>query len=336
VKRSRRAKLSFLGVTLLAILFGVVGPISIARKPGPAPVLPNTQGQFSLDLKVIGSMQHDVVYAVEQRARPAYRIFAFDPMTGIDTTVFSVPEDAVIYGIALSPDRATLAVSYSPDFRNYGSGISLLDLQTKRLREVTRAVPGLFEVNLEWSNDAKSVYSTHVDQSTPIQRLSIAQTLIAEGTTNILVRNAVNPRVSNNKLYYLPVDETGARRYIQTSDGQEVVSVGDGTFELTYLLRGANDEALQVAVISESSETSLSVGTPARAHGSHEVPVTWWRVSISGSSKAAPLGLSPAIVYDAASRNGPIVYATQEGLSIADGSKQVALVASRAIRLVAA
>jgi hypothetical protein len=336
--RSRRAKLAVLGVSLVATFIGVVGPISLSRNnSGPPPVLPNTQGQFSLDMKVVGTVQHDVVYAVEQRARPAYRIFAFDPATGIDTTVFSVPQDAIIYGIALSPDRSTLAVSYSADFHIYGSGISLLDLTTNKLREITPPVPGIFEVNLEWSNDAASVYSTHVDQRTPIQQLAIAQTTIVDRTTTILVKNAVNPRFANNNLYYLPVDETGARRSIQNTASDEVVSVGDGTFDLGHLLRGANEGSLHVTVIKPNSGTSVTVGTPARAHGNHDVPSTWWHVSTSKvGQRSGPLGLDPTIVYDAASRDGLIVYATQEGLSIAEGSKRTALLASRAIRLVAA
>lgn len=146
-------------------------------------------------------MKHDVVYAVEQRARPAYRIFAFDPSSGIDTTVFTVPKDAIVYGIALSPDRNTLAVSYSPDFHINGSGLSLLKLKTHNLTELTPATTGKFEVNLEWSSDATSVYSTQVDQRTPVEQLDIARTSVRDGTVKIVARNGVNPTFSQNELY---------------------------------------------------------------------------------------------------------------------------------------
>jgi hypothetical protein len=79
------------------------------------PVLPDTTHAFSLDLEVIANMDHEVVYAAEQRSGSAYRMFSFDPATGAVETVFTVPKDAVIYGIALRPDRTSLAVANSPD-----------------------------------------------------------------------------------------------------------------------------------------------------------------------------------------------------------------------------
>jgi hypothetical protein len=332
--RGRRTRLALLGVALGVAFFTLVGPISFGRKSATTPVLPNTQKQFSLDLKIIGKVKHDVVYAVEQRAFPAYRIFAFDPATGRDTTVFPVPKNAIVFGISLSPDRSTLAVSYSSDFHVYGSGLSLLDLESKKFTEITPATPGLFDVNLEWSSDSKSVYSTRVDQRTPIEQLDIWRTSVVDGTSSMVIRNGVNPRFHRGTLYFLDVDSSRARRSIRALDGP-TISVGTGALDLDHLLKGSDDETLRVGVL-ESTSASITVGTPASAHGNHDVASTFWNVAVSGASNAAPVGLNSTIVYDAASRGASIVYATQEGLSIAMGSTQTDLIASRAIRLVAA
>jgi hypothetical protein len=334
--RSRRARLALTGVTTLVVFFTVVGPISFSNKNGSPPVLPDTEQQFFLNLQVVGSMQHDVIYAVEQRARPKYRIFAFDPKTGVDTTVFAVPKDAIVYGIALSPDRSTMAVSYSPDFHINGSGLSLLNLKTQKLSEITPATTGVFDVGLEWSSDASAVYSTHVDQSEPVEKLDIARTSIADRSVDIVIRNGAGPRFVGKTLYYLEVDSSHARRAIRRQSDASVIAVGDGSFDLDYLLRGADNATLRVGAISPKPQTSVTVGTPASAHGNHDVPSTWWSVGISGTTSANSIGLDPAIVYDAASRNASIVYATQEGLSIAVGTTKTDLIASRAIRLVAA
>jgi hypothetical protein len=204
--RRRGTRLALLGVALGVAFLTFVGPISFLGKSSPAPVLPNTQKQFSLDLKVIGTLKHDVVYAVEQRAWPAYRIFAFDPVTGRDTTVFPVPKNAIVFGISLSPDRSTLAVSYSPDFHVYGSGLSLLDLKSKKFTEVTPAAPGVFDVNLEWSDDSKLIYSTRVDQRAPIEQLDIWRTSpVVGGSSELVMANAVNPRFSKGTCITLPL-----------------------------------------------------------------------------------------------------------------------------------
>jgi hypothetical protein len=56
----------------VAVAFAVWS-IGFAGGDGPVPVLPDTDTQFSLDLEVVATLDHPVVYVVEQRARPAYR-----------------------------------------------------------------------------------------------------------------------------------------------------------------------------------------------------------------------------------------------------------------------
>ncbi len=334
--RGRRLRLTVLGLSVVVAFFTVVGPISFWNRSAPPAVLPDTQTQFSLDLKVVGTMTHDVVYAVEQRARPKYRIFAFDPTTGTDTTVFTVPTNGIVYSIALSPDRKTLAVSHSPDFHIGGSRLSLLDTSTKQLTELTTATTGLFDVDLEWAPDGESIYSTRVDQRAAIERLDVASTNATNGTVKTVAENAVDPAFSGGQLYYLEVDETRARRTIRALSSAESISVSEQPVDLDHLLGGPDGSKLRVGVITPKPTRSVTLGTPAGAHGNHDVPSTWWQITTDPQPSSAPLGIDPTIVYDATSRNDSVVYATKEGLSIAVGATRTDLIASRAIRLVAA
>lgn len=81
-------------------------------------------------------------------------------------------------------------------------------------------------------------------------------------------------------------------------------------------------------------EGLLSLGSPASAHGNHNVQSSWW--SIEQQADAVELwNLEPIVVYDAvASDSGAIIYATLEGLSIGD-EERIDLVSSRSIRFVA-
>jgi hypothetical protein len=73
---------------------------------------------------------------------------------------------------------------------------------------------------------------------------------------------------------------------------------------------------------------------PAQAHGSHKVESTWWELPADGTPSATTI--DHTIVYDATATASSIVEANCEGLSIVIDSKRVNLIASRAIRLVAA
>ena len=331
---SRRSRLAILGVAFGVVFLVFVGPISFSGNNKTIPVVPAVKKEFSLDLEVLGTTNHDLVYVVEQRASPKYRVFAFNPATGVAKTIFAVPKGALVYGISLSPDRKTLAVSYSPDFHTNGSGISLLNLEKGTLAELTPVAPEIFNIDLEWSSDGSTIYSTHVDQTSGTQQIDIAQTSVADKAKRIVIRNGMNPRFQLDKLYYLDVDKQIARHAIRIEGKTLAIAVGDGNNDLDHLLKGSNDSTLRVAVIAPSPQPSVTVGTPASAHGNHDVPSAWWDVSASNND-AAPIGLDPIIVYDAATRGPSIVYATVEGLSIATGTTKVDLIASRAIRFVA-
>ncbi len=330
--RIRRVLQLALAVCILAAVF------ALTRIPGTGDrqVLPDESTQFSLDHTVIGSAPIDPVYVVEQRARPGYRIFSFDPKTGSDTTIFTVPDGAIIYGISLSPDKETMAVSYTPDFEADGGGLWLLDMKTLELTETSAAKPGVFLTEPEFAADGRSVFVTHVDRTEDDEQLAIAEVELDDGTTTIVTNEGITPAVANEKLYYLEVDTESARRSIGVRDrdgNTSSIDVDDGNRDLDHLVATSERHPIHVAVLESDSEPSISFGAPADAHGNHNVRSTWWTLS-SSIDAASATNIDPIIIYDATTTtDGTVVYATLEGLAVADGER-LDLIASRAIRFV--
>ncbi len=332
----------------LAMLIGVgVWSIGFAGDGDVAPILPDTDEQFSLDLSVIDTTDHPLIYAVEQRARPAYRIFSFDPNTGADETVYTVPEDAIIFGIALDDEQATLAVTYSPDFALNGSGLALLDLDTGELSTVLPVETDVYFTDPVWSDDSTSVFATRVDRRGEGEELDVARIDVngsTPGAVDIVITDAINPVDTGDGIAHLAVDADGARRSVRSTGsepgGSALVS---GELDLDHLVID-DDGELWVAALDETDEPAavagLVFGQSASAHGNHDRPSTWWDLD-STSDVPTPSSAEPIIVYDAVIGDEAIVAATNEGVSIIHlrhGSDQqrLDLIASRAIRFVAA
>lgn len=321
--------------------------VALADDDSPPPVLPDVDEQFSLDLEVIDSTDDSLVYVVEQRARPAYRIFSFDPSNGDVETVFTVPADAIVYGIALSSDRETLAISYSPDYEIDGSGISTVDLTgdlpvgPDEFVEIIEPQTDRYLVDLAWDeNDA--ILATLVDRRPADDQLSVVAVDTADRSIQQIALDAVDPTPLGGATYFLEVDDELARRTIGAVDGNGVrtsFASLERDMDLDQLV--AVGGSLRVAAV-EVDSGGLTFGTTAKAHGNHDVPSAWWAVTIDEAASGAawiPTRLDQTIVYDAASTANGFVYATREGLSFvgeATSGDKVDVIASRALRFVAA
>lgn len=171
----RRQRLRWAIRALQVALAGTVAVgvwlIGFAPDGATPEVLPDTTEQFSLDLEVVASTEAPVVYIVEQRARPAYRIFAFDSSTGDDETIFTVPEDAIICGIDLDATGTTLAVTYSPDHTLDGSGLWTLDIADGTFTEISPVETGIYLTDPEWTDDGTAVLATRVNRTTENESL---------------------------------------------------------------------------------------------------------------------------------------------------------------------
>ncbi|MGL5809943.1 MAG: hypothetical protein ACRCYQ_08365, partial [Nocardioides sp.] len=286
---------------LICILAAPIGLGIRYQLDDTVPVLPDTETAFSLDLEVLTVMDHDVVYAVEQRARPGYRILSLDPATGAVETVFTVPEDAIVYGIALRPDRKSLAVAYSPDFHIGGSGLWTLDLATKKMSEVIPATTDVYLTDPAWTADGHDLLATRVDRTRADEHLDIAKVGVADGAIEVILDDAIEPTLLDDALYYLRVDQDRARRSVgvlNAAGDTRVIEVGDGKFDLDHLQAGAEAGSLRVAVLETEDGSGLALGQVANAHGNHDIPSTWWDIAISGTA-ASPTELEPAVVFDA-------------------------------------
>ena len=337
--RVRRRLIRVLQVALFGCVALAVWLIGFSGDDGPAPVLPDTATQFSLDLEVVASTDHDVVYVVEQRARPNYRIFSFDPSSSDAETIFVVPEDAIIYGLALSPDRETLAVGYTSDFKTGGNGLWTLDIDSLEFVEVVSPVEDIFLTDLEWAADGESVLATHVDRTGEVEVLSIAEVAVDTGTITTLVADGITPAVVGDDLYYLLVGEDSARRSVGMLDANGVTSVvafEGSDLDLDHLVAGGETGEVFVIVLDVPDAAGVTVGDAAEAHGNHDVPGTWWDTA-PGTAEPVMQAYDPIIVYSATMTDDALVYATLTGLSVArlDGEERLTLIESRAIRFVA-
>lgn len=326
-QRVRRRRM--LQVLFAAVVVAVGVTISVGGAD-PAPVLPDTATQFSLDMEVIGEADVPLVYVVEQRARPAYRIFSFDPVTGEDTTVFTVPEDAIIHGIAKHPTDEVIAVAYAEDYRLNGNGMALLDLTSGELEIVTAGEEDVYLVDVSWREDGSGLLATQVDRRGADEQLSVVA-IGLDGPVSTLATDGVGPVELDGVVQYLRMDVDGARRSIAAVGVTDATEVGDGTLDLDHLLGGDTPGTFVVSSI-DSQATTLSFGAPASAHGSHDVPATWWAASQDDAGTPLPL-LEPGIVHDAVRVGTALVYATNEGLTIANPAA-TAVIASRALRFV--
>ena len=319
---------------------GVMAAISLAgaiwsigyRDPGPAVVIPPTDTPFSLDLEVVATVDHEVVYAVEQRARPNYRIFAFDPATGTDETVFTVPEGAIVFGLALSPDGTTMAVSYTDDFEVDGGGIWLLDLTDGGFRPLTDVEPDIYLVDPSWSADGDTIYVTHVDRRSGDDVLSVARidATSAAADPEIVAVQAIEPLEVDGVLHFLVVDDELARRSVGTvsAAGSAHIEISGGDEDLDHLVIDGGE--LTVAVLDLADE-GLTFGEPASAHGSHTVPSVWWSVGADAAAGSA----EALIVHDADGTDRGVVEATATGLAIRINGERTHLIDSRTIRFAA-
>ncbi len=325
-------------IVLAMAALGVAGAVwSIGfASPAVAPVIPPDDTPFSLDLRVVASMDHEIVYAVEQRARPHYRIFEFDPATGADRTVFSVPEDAIVSGIARSPDDTSLAVAYTPDHNDAGTGVWLLDPDSGAMTEVTPGVDGVYLVDPSWAADGTTVFVTVVDRRGDGDALAVGAIDLTDPTptVEVLAEDVIEPLEVDGVVHALAVDDDLARRRVAvlSADGDPGwLTVDDGGRDLDHLVRVGDDEPV-VAVLDVIDDGGVTFGEPAWAHGSHVVPSTWWSIGVDG---AQPSGPDAVIVHDAVGTDHSIVEATGTGLAITTGTSRIELITSRTIRFVA-
>jgi Tol biopolymer transport system component len=187
-----------------------------------------------------------LVYVVaEFENHYAYHVRVLDLANGRITTVFTAPDLAIIYDLAVSPDHQKLLLSYAPpppeDTSISSRGIYIIPMDGSGPPQplFTPAVEGDENFQVEWSADGKYVYYTNFNYQTPPQEnamyplYTIYRISHPDDTPEKVAENSMWPSVSqdSSKIVYLQyVGSTLQNQlYVADADGrnsQEVVLTG--------------------------------------------------------------------------------------------------------------
>lgn len=303
---------------------------------------------FSLDARFVQSVASTPLYVLEQRAAPHHRVAELDPMTGELVTVWAIPDESLVHSIAQSPDGSYLAMAVTVDYRTPGNELVLLDLDDGETMSVWQGESGDHITDLAWSFDGSAVWATHVSGTLEgAEALSAIAIGVATGVVVDDIALAVNPAPLPDGVAFLDVDlADSARRSITTitGDGVNTVVLEDGTRDLDHLIYDPTTDGLLVAALVQPEMGVFGLGSPADAHGSHNVVSEWFTAQLSellgsppGGANLVSIDLTSTVVYDAVvTADGTLVFVTREGMSISsDRDAPVSVMASRAFRKVA-
>ncbi len=299
----------------------------------PAPlVLPTSTD--TLDLEVVGTLEHDVVHAVELRPAPDHRILALTPATGEVVTVRSFTNLEQTFGIARAPSGDQLAVAYVADVSTRGNGLWVLALDDPSdFREVIPAVTGVYLTDPLWMDDDRLLL-TRTDVRVGDPSFDLVAVEVSTGAVTPVVNDAVTAAVVDGIVHFLEPDEQAngrAVRRLGEDGGISPVVRADGDATIDHLLATA-DGGLLFAV-HQVDEGGITVGAPALAHVG---PSVWWTTP-AVSPAPADWGLPSSSVLDAAmSREGALVAVDRQGLSITRDGVRHRLLDSRSLVFVAA
>jgi hypothetical protein len=318
-------------------------PVATSCRPvaRPQQIVATTAPSFESDSKVVSSASIDTLYYVEYRGHPNYRIVSFDPKTGVQKSIFTVPENGFVYAIALSPDRKKLLVSLAKNIHEKGNGVYLLDLSetAPMLQEVIPQVVDVHLVDLVWGAASNRIWSTRGVSNRLKTKFSVAQIDLETRTVRDVIANAINPAPFGDSIAYLPLEADLSRRKIGVFDTQSKTNhdlgVFEGAYDLGNLIHDPHSGRLRVSAIERKS-AALQFGTIAYAHGNHNVDAIWIAVEpVSGN--VVKDTQAPATIYDAQfSANGELIEVTSEGLALSKpGDQRKLLVKSRTFRHIA-
>jgi hypothetical protein len=329
--------LAFFIVALMASSIRLQTPSTSVSQP----ILATEEAVFSQDAEVVGTADAGIVYAVEYRGNPNYRITSLDTKTGELNEVFNVPKGSIVYSIALSPDKNKLAIGYS-DNMDAGNGVFLIDLSGK-IPELTQVIPaksGINYLDLAWSNDGKTIWSTYGDTTTDEIVYSVAKIDVESRAFEIIVTDAIDPVPTKKGIAYLPLEPDQSRRSIEVidlSDGSKLsVAVSDKKYDLDTLMYDQYSDSLLVNALNKPSSVTLRLGGAAYAHGSHDVPSSILILDGVDYGNISANDLDPKVTFESSlSTDGVLVEATNEGLYVTNGnSERTFILKSRALRYV--
>ena len=232
------------------------------------------------------------------------QIQVLDLLTGKVTTIFDAPKYSWIYYVTVSPDHAQVLMSYSPppaENEPANQDLYIMPLDGSQPPKLLFTPPAKEDdyVEVEWSQDGKHIYFTHVNfQVTPQPNqiyplYEIYRMAVPDGKPERVAEKAFWPRISSDSSHiaYISVDLflRENRIFIADSNGQNAHEV---------VLKGQQiPEVKDAPIFSPDRQTLIfSAPVPAQAYQpnlldrlmgvqvakAHNVPSDWWSVPVDG------------------------------------------------------
>lgn len=277
---------------------------------------------------------------VEQRPYPYHRVAHLDVATGEVRTLFNIPDGALVYHIATTPDPDILLMTYSPAKARYlRSGLYTVSLSTGVLTHLLGdETDGVYYAQPQWNQSVISyaVYerdtqARRVEQFNPEtgQIMVIAEDAVmpltsADGQTMVYVR--VNSSTGARSLWQ--TDKSGAAQaIIQEGDFADIdvpVLSPDGSWVYFTVLEGESTTSRLLEVVFGASRAS--------AHGNHNVPMRWYRVGMKGEG-VQPVTTNPFItLYGGLDAAETLSFVSDTGFYVAQDGRINQLIQSRVMR----
>lgn len=293
--------------------------------------------------------QNGSIVFIEERGQPDFRLAKFDLETKNVTTVFQIPEGGWVYQVdAANTGNQQLVMSYtkpSEEMKFDRSGIYLLDISNADAQAellVGSDEAFVYYYDPVFSVDNEYVYymvSDSVNRSLRLERINLVTKAI-----DLIAENALWPKVSpdGTSIVYLAINqETSARSLIKaeldSSNPQTLISENQLP-DLDLPFFSADGEWVYVSVPNTETEEAsiwqnlLGVAGMAYAHGNHDVPSDWWRVSIQGDEFEQVNQESVIHYFGDMSETDTLGFTANKGFYIFDGEESKLILSSRTVR----
>lgn len=305
---------------------------------------------FAPTLRVMNNVaeQDGSIVFIEERGQPDFRLAKFDLATKDITTIFQIPLGAWVYQLDASADNKQLVFSYTEPSEEMSfdrSGIYLLDIEGDLESESEpQLLIGSSEAFVYYYDPVFSVDDAYVYYivSDSVRRvLRLERIHVASKVVDIIAHNALWPKVSpdGTSLTYLAINqETQDRSLIKSElDGSnpQTLIAENQLEDLDLPFYSADGNWIYVSVPKEQAEESslwqnfLGV---AYAHGNHDVPSDWWRISVNGGEPQQLTQESVIHYYGDMSNSNTFAYTGTKGFYVFDGKASQLFLGSRAIR----
>ncbi|MEM9894411.1 MAG: hypothetical protein AAF962_26445 [Actinomycetota bacterium] len=299
-------------MAVAALAVGAVALVVSVSGTGPLARLPTDEGARG------AGGGPGTVYFVELGRPPDYRLVASDRDGAESELVFAIPEGAAVFDVVADPDGTTLALSYTEDTEDPGSGLYLLDIEDP---DGASPIPvgseesGVFHEFLTFAPDGSTLWGARTDGVTS----SVFALDLTTGELTVDVPGATAPAVLDDGVAMLRTASDGSRRSILLADHDgtvlEELSILDGRYDLGHLLADTERGRLLFTALIPPGEEGIGIGRPAGAHGPHDGPAQWLSLDLGDREVRRLLEHDPMGVRDATLLpDGELMATTTAGL----------------------